>query len=275
LSPALKDDKLTSLNQTAVNQYIEWHHQLRSRLEDLKIECHFSFDQDFCLINLNSGKLVINLVNIKNSFRPLLLIDLQEKYHQTAVKLIHLWEDVWLTRPLQVLARIESLLGLNVRIHGRKTKVSKIAKPIADKFMNQNHLQGAVNSRYKLGLFEKEELVAVATFAALRNMNHTENYKSAELIRFAVKSGYSVTGGLSKLISHFAMLFKPNDLMTYADRDWSFGEAYSRLGFSLTDTITPQHFSLNHHLNRLLIKDNGDANAAVFNTGSLKFIMKF
>ncbi|MFD2287303.1 hypothetical protein ACFSOV_14435 [Pedobacter petrophilus] len=220
-------------------------------------------------------KLVVHLVSIANHHQPQALINLQEEYHIAEIKLIHLWEDVWLTRPLQVLARIGSLLGLNVRIHGRKTKIYKIAKPVADEFINENHLQGAVNSRYKFGLFENEELVAVATFSALRGMNHTENYKSAELIRFAVKSGYTVTGGLSKLISHFSELLKPNDLMTYADRDWSAGEAYATLGFSLTATIAPKQFSLDQNLNRSIIKDNAEANTAVFNTGSLKFILKF
>ncbi len=263
------------MNQPEINKNIEWHHQFRSGLEDLKIECHFSFDQEFCLVSLNKEKLIVNLINLKNAYNPAQLISLQERYRSAGIRLIHLWEDVWLTRPLQVLARIESLAGLNTRIHGRKTKVSKISKPIADEFINRNHLQGAVNSRYKLGLFEKEELVAVATFAALRNMNHTENYKSAELIRFAVKSGYTVTGGLSKLISHFYMLFRPNDLMTYADRDWSLGEVYSTLGFSLTETIAHQQFSLDENLKRSLIKNRLDVCPVVFNTGSLKFILKF
>ncbi|MFW0715181.1 hypothetical protein [Pedobacter sp. N23S346] len=264
------------MNQPAVNQHIEWHQQLRSRLEDLKIECHFSLDQDFCLLSLGNGKFVVNLVSIKNSFPPDDLIELQEKHKSAEIKLVHLWEDVWLSRPLQVVARIESLLGLNIRIHGRKTKVEKITKPIADQFLDQNHLQGAVNSRYKFGLFEREDLVAVATFSALRSMNHTENYKSAELIRFAVKSGYSVTGGLSKLISHFSALQKPNDVMTYADRDWSSGEAYTTLGFSSTATIASQQFSLDQNFNRSLVKDATlAADAVVFNTGSLKFILKF
>lgn len=228
---SISADKLVSLSQPAVNHNIEWHYQLRSRLEDLSIECHFSLDQDFTLLTLGTGKFVVHLVNIANPFFPENLIGLQEKYQSAEIKLIHLWEDVWLSRPLQVISRIESLLGLNTRIHGRKTKVHKITKPVADQFINENHLQGAVNSRHKFGLFEKEELVAVATFSALRNMNHTENYQSAELIRFAVKSGYSVTGGLSKLISYFSAFQKPNDVMTYADRDWSFGEAYVTLGF--------------------------------------------
>ncbi|WP_431295295.1 hypothetical protein [Pedobacter sp. P26] len=173
------------------------------------------------------------------------------------------------------MARIKSLLGKNIRIHGRKTKVFKITKPVADSFLIENHLQGSVNSRYKIGLFEKDELVAVATFSALRKMNHTENYKSAELIRFAVKAGYSITGGLSKLISFFAATYQPNDLMTYADRDWSAGEAYIKLGFRQTAVLEPQIYILDENLNRQLKKDQQVFAQEVYHTGSLKFILQF
>ncbi|MBB6237807.1 hypothetical protein HDC90_002431 [Pedobacter sp. AK013] len=200
---------------------------------------------------------------------------MQEKHYQEGTKLIHLWEDLWQSKPEQVLGRIKSLIGKNIRIHGRKTKVFRITKPVSDSFLTENHLQGSVSSRYKIGLFEKDELLAVATFSALRKMNHTENYKSAELIRFAVKAGYSITGGLSKLISFFAETYKPNDLMTYADRDWSAGEAYIKLGFKQTAVLEPQVYLLDENLNRQLKKDNQLLATEVFNTGSLKFILKF
>lgn len=251
-----------------------WHNQLINALAACEINSEPFFEGPFQLLKL-TDQLIINLVSLNNPCTPQDLIELQEKYATKHIKLIHLWEDLWQLKPAQVLARLTSLLGKNKRIHGRKTKVHKIAKPIADTFLNENHLQGTVSSRYKIGLFEKDELVAVATFSALRKMNHTENYKSAELIRFAVKAGYSITGGLSKLISYFAALHQPNDLMTYADRDWSAGEAYLRLDFLQTVIIAPQYYQLNAALQRQLIKDAETVTAQIFNTGSLKFILKF
>jgi len=265
------------LNHLNLFKNIDWHDQLRSKLEDSGIECHFFLENGFRILSLAKGKMMIHLANINHPYQPADFLHLQQKYDHSEIKLIHLWEDIWCTRSLQVLARIKSLLGLNIRIHGRKTKVDKIAKPVADQFIDENHLQGAVNSRHKLGLFEGEQLVAVATFSALRKMNHTENYKSAELIRFAVKAGYTVTGGLSKLIKQFYLLQKPNDLMTYADRDWSGGEAYLTLGFALTGILEPQQFLLDENLNRKLNKDqevHGN-NLITFNTGSFKFILSF
>lgn len=265
------------MNQFTANKNTDWHDQLKSKLEDSGLKCHFFVEDNFRLIFLNADHMAIHLVNVVNHFQSADLIHVQEKYNLSGIKLIHLWEDVWLSRPAQVLARIKSLLGLNKRIHGRKTTLNKITKPVADQFINENHLQGAVSSRYKLGLFEETQLVAVATFSALRKMNHTENYYSAELIRFAVKAGYTITGGLSKLITHFYAIQKPSDLMTYADRDWSAGEAYGTLGFKLTGLLEPQEFLLDEHLNRKLKKDEKSVSShpLVFNTGSYKFILKF
>ncbi|CAH0148130.1 MULTISPECIES: hypothetical protein [unclassified Pedobacter] len=253
---------------------VNWHHQLSLALDNNKIWCLFFIEHEFRLLQIDP-QLIIHLVSLNNKFTPQHLIGLQEKYQQEGIKLIHLWEDLWQSKSDQVLARIKSLLGKNIRIHGRKTKVFKITKPVADSFLIENHLQGSVSSRYKIGLFEKEALVAVATFSALRKMNHTENYKSAELIRFAVKAGYSITGGLSKLIAFFAETYKPNDLMTYADRDWSAGEAYIKLGFKQTAILEPQTYVLDKNLNRQLKKNNQVLAQEVFNTGSLKFILKF
>jgi len=251
-----------------------WHHQFSLALAHHKIGYFFYLEDGFQLLRINH-QLIIHLVSLNHKFIPRDLIGLQKKYQRIDTKLIHLWKDLWLSKPDQVLARIKSLLGKNIRIHGRKTKVFKITKPVADSFLIENHLQGSVNSRYKIGLFEKDELVAVATFSALRKMNHTENYKSAELIRFAVKAGYSITGGLSKLISFFAATYQPNDLMTYADRDWSAGEAYIKLGFRQTAVLEPQIYILDENLNRQLKKDQQVFAQEVYHTGSLKFILQF
>lgn len=251
----------------------DWHKTLISALVDFNVECHFFCDGHFSILSLKDYQFAIHLVSIQNNLKPNDLVSLQEIYRKKNVNLVHLWEDVWLTRSKQVIFRIKSLIGLNLKIHGRKTLIQKIDKPTADLFLNKNHLQGAVSSRYKLGLFEKDELIAVATFSALRKMNHTENYRSAELIRFAVKAGYSISGGLSKLLKHFIRQYHPQDIMTYADKDWSNGKAYEKLGFVLTDTLSPQWFSLDKFCRRALKKDTGSVDVEVFNTGSIKFIL--
>ncbi|RNL52240.1 hypothetical protein [Pedobacter jejuensis] len=228
------------------------------------------------LISFPKHSFIIHLVNSTNNFLPEDLIQIQNQHSRNNVKLIHLWEDVWLVKSKQVIYRIKSLLGLNIRIHGRKTEVRKLNKPEADKFINEFHLQGAVSSRHKFGLYYNNELFAVATFSALRKMNHTDNYKSIELIRFAIKGGFSISGGLSKLIKHVKIALKPNDIMTYADRDWSAGDSYLKIVFEKVGILDPQFFSIDENLNRQLQKNETPINSTkVFNTGSIKFILKF
>lgn len=252
-----------------------WKNHFLAALAERKVV--FEFNQDyFSIVLLTGHKIAINLVDTVNSFLPEELIEIQNSEIKKGVKLIHLWEDVWLTKRDKVIFRLNSLRGLNQTLHGRKTIIHKIDKPTANKFLNENHLQGAVNSRYKYGLYYLDELVAVATFSALRKMNHSEDYKSIELIRFAVLGGFSITGGLSKLLKHLKTLLHPDDIMTYADCDWSSGDAYIKLGFEQVATLQPQYFVLNEDRSRKLIKQGlENREGVVFNTGSLKFILTF
>ncbi|PWS28897.1 hypothetical protein DHW03_03425 [Pedobacter yonginense] len=257
-----------------INPSKSWPNQLLSSLSEHGIYFIEIPDTEYHLFQAEG--VILNLINLENPHAPQDLITLQAHYANKGIKLIHLWEDVWLSKSTQVIARLKSILGVNRKIHGRQTKIEKLTKPLAESFLNSNHLQGYVSSRYKLGLFFKTELVAVATFSALRKMNHTEHYKSAELIRFAVQAGYSVSGGLSKLISSFRESHQPNDLMTYADRDWSAGEAYLTLGFECKNFLEPQFFILNEDYQRQLDKaDSQNSTLQVFNTGSIKYILKF
>jgi len=264
--------KIKAANSTIKNLWKD--HFLAALTEEKMV---FKFCQNyFSIIFFAEYKVAINLVDMQNSFIPQELIALKASEKNNGVEVINLWEDVWLTKPKQVIFRLKSLLGLNNTIHGRKTTLQKIDKPAADKFLNKNHLQGTVTSRFKFGLFYLDELVAVATFSALRKMNHSDNYKSIELIRFAASGGFSITGGLSKVISHLKILLNPADIMTYADCDWSSGKAYTKLGFEQVANLKPQYFYLDEDLNRKLIKEDLAENEdAVFNTGSLKFILKF
>lgn len=184
--------------------------------------------------------LLINLVPLNNNFTAEELLLLQEDHQKRSVQLVHLWEDVWLAKRTQVLSRIRSFLGLNTSIHGRKTKIEDLSKYQISNFLDQHHLQGFINAKYHYGLMLENELIAAASFSSTRPMkSRGPDYSSAELVRFATKDGFTVVGGLSKLIKHFTKQLKMNDLMTYADRDWSLGKGYNQLGFTLSKTTEP------------------------------------
>ncbi|TKC10038.1 hypothetical protein FA048_07460 [Pedobacter polaris] len=237
---------------------------------------------------------LIHLVPLNNHFTPKDLIQLQVSFQQENKQLIHLWEDVWHSKREQVLSRFYSFFGLNKGFHGRKAGIVELDIQQTSQFLNTYHLQGYVKSKYSFGLVNNSEIIAVASFSATRIMkSKNANYKSAELVRFASKDGVTIVGGLSKLIKHFLKQFELNDLMTYADRDWSLGKGYEKLNFQLsektepldlyvnTDTLiryTPHRIPKNLLLafkaqNILNLPDFLAANGFIklFNTGNLKY----
>ena len=240
--------------------------------------------------------LFIHLIPLAHPFDPAALVALQEDYRQRNIQLVQLWEDVWLAKRAQVLSRLHSFLGMNKSLHGRKTAVITIDQNLARTFLNNYHIQGFVNAAHFYGLVLNHELIAVAGFSRARPMKDKGNhYLSAELVRFASKDGCTVVGGLSKLIKYFLGQTKVHDLMTYADRDWSLGKGYGRIGFSLSGTTPPaylfvhretlvRHFA--HRLPKELLSDFDlqktltfdDYLASkgwlkVFNTGNLRYYL--
>ena len=247
-------------------------------------------DTGFSLFYIIGSRVLVNCLSIVNTFTAEQTLALQRRLHDEGYQVINLWEDVWRTRAAQVLNRITSLCGQNIRIHGRKTNIVLLAKPEADKFLSAFHIQGPALSRYKYGLIYAGELVAVATFSGTRLMRQqAEGYRSAELIRFATKTGYTVTGGLTKLIKHFASQVKSNDIMSYADRDWSTGKGYEVAGFKFQSLIPPAELWVNtstykryfkHRVPLAAVRRDNLEEATpefefvkIFNTGNLKYVL--
>lgn len=167
--------------------------------------------------------------------------------HRVAVggegRCIHIDEDLWVTKPALLLNRIAALAGHSQRIHARETVVARIAKRVAMPFLQEHHLQVALPGKYRYGLYHDGELVAVAVFSGGRRMDgKPADYRSFELLRFCHKQGVHVVGGFSKLLDGFQREFKPGDIMTYADKDWSDGASYHKLGFERVGETEPQLF---------------------------------
>jgi hypothetical protein len=267
-----------------------WVKDLLQVLSDINITAETIPDDRLTLIHLLPCDVIVNCISIHSQLEADEVIAAQKRYVDEGLQLVSLWEDVWWSRQIQVLNRIQSLTGLNTRIHGRKTKIISLNKHEADTFLSAFHIQGPALARYKFGLLHEDELVAVATFSGTRLMRqHAEGYRSAELIRFATKSGFTVTGGLTKLIKHFAGLVRTNDIMSYADRDWSAGKGYEVAGFTFHSLIPPAELWLDTCSNKRYFQhrlptqphDSGTAPGAergsrfvkIFNTGNLKYIL--
>lgn len=198
----------------------------------------------------NGARLAIHCIPLSQTpANPLDFILLSESYAQQNIPLIHLWEDVWLQKTTLVQARILAMLAQRKRIHARQTNIIRLGQQQAADFLNAHHLQGYAGAYYKYGLQKGDELVAVAIFSKSRIMHQgAVPYRSYELVRFASQSGVTVTGALGKLLSHFIAQHHPAHLMTYADRDWSSGRSYEKLGFTANGFTPPQLFYVHPRL---------------------------
>jgi hypothetical protein len=211
---------------------------------------------------------------------PMVHIQINLQKHQLKIELndlkMNCWKDEWEDKPGIILSRINSLLGQNKRVHGRSCDIRLLDKNTTETFLNRHHVMGFASSYYKLGLFKKDELLAIATFSKGRKMNRLpEGKKSFELIRFCNASGITVVGGLSKLLKHFIKLTDAGDIMTYIDKDQSEGKAFIKLGFKLHSESEPIAFKIDKNSQKRTNQNitNHDIEMQVVkNSGNLKLI---
>jgi hypothetical protein len=215
--------KPKSLNATAAHI-----HKLQKVLSPLRL----SFECEANEIKLTKGSL---------SLRVCIITDLC--FPSPIKGTLSLPLDYLVRQPQKVGAIIQSKLGLNTRVFARKCELRKIKKEEAIAFLNTYHLMNSTQSAYNYGLFHNAELLAVSSFSKGRKMHRLQDtQRSYELIRFCCKGGYTITGGLSKLMKHFVFEKKAGDIMTYVDQHWSEGDAFVKAGFKRHGKTEPKVF---------------------------------
>jgi len=150
------------------------------------------------------------------------------------IRLIQINENEWIDKREIVESILKSKLGLSNRIYARKCKLEKISSDQHKKFMNQNHIQGGKGCSAAYGLKHDNELVAVMSF----NKHPKHEW---EITRFANKLNTTVVGGASRLFKRFLNDYNPTQILTYADRRYSDGNLYKKLGFKLDGITKPNY----------------------------------
>ena len=155
------------------------------------------------------------------------------------IRLVHLFENEWAEKRQIVESRVRDMLGVYSQIvYARKCELRETGKDEARLFQDANHLQGAVESSVRLGLYFENELVALMTFGKCR-FDKTHEW---EMLRFCCKLGYHIPGAAGKLLKHFERVYRPKSLVTYADRRWSTGNLYRVLGFRFIRNSPPNYW---------------------------------
>lgn len=161
-------------------------------------------------------------------------LDKYLKCKDLGIRLITIFSDEWILKKENVIGYLKSILNISVvKVGARKTKLEEVSSVDIMDFMDSNHIQGGRKSSINLALKLNEEIVACAAF------NSTE--EGLELTRWCVKSGISITGGFSKILSFVKEKYKKN-IITFSDLRWSNGNTYERNGFKIAHITEPSYW---------------------------------
>lgn len=181
-------------------------------------------------------------------------IDKLNKCLNIGYRLITIFDDEWFNKRKVTESRLLNILGLNKlkSIHARKCLIKVISAQDAMCFCNENHLQGYTGSCIKVGAFYNDELISIMTFSrpSIAKGYHLDNPLLWELSRFCSKIGYRIVGVASKLLTYFKRNYEWDEIFSYADRRWSDGNVYEKMGFKF-DHFTQPNYWYTKGINRI------------------------
>ena len=166
------------------------------------------------------------------------------------IHLFHIFEDEWIYKKEIIKSMLNFRLGKEInRIFARKCRIDIVSAPESRDFLDKNHLQGYCNSTYRYGLYYNNELVSLMTFGKTRHFigNSSHEY---ELLRFCNKLNTATIGGASRLFKYFIKTHNPISVVSYADRRWSTGNLYEKLGFTLYNVSKPNYYYITDGIQR-------------------------
>ena len=177
-------------------------------------------------------------------------------------------EDRWNIQSSMMKARILAHLEIFSPLYARNCEVRRIDKALAKEFLEASHSYGHAACKYCYGMFLKRHtghiaeqiesattsgsksaypapgtLVAVATFSNSRKwVKGNKTIRSYEWTRYASLPNVRLSGGMGRMLKAFIKEVQPDDIMSYADLEWSAGDVYTQLGFTLEGHKAPVLF---------------------------------
>ena len=166
---------------------------------------------------------------------------------EKGIKLIQIFEDEWNFKK----EIVKSILRFNLnkvenKIYARKCEIKEINSKLARNFFNENHLQGYITSKVKIGLFYDDKLIEAILFSKPR---FNKNFEW-EITRFANLNNYIIIGGFPKLLKYFENKYRPKSIISYADLRYFTGKIYLKNGFKFSHYSKPNYYYLKNHYKR-------------------------
>lgn len=174
---------------------------------------------------------------------------IMDEYTLKGFRVITIFENEWDSKKYKILNFLKSVMGCNnVTVFARKCYAKKIDKVLGRSFFKTEHIQGPANlSTEYYGLFEasSNELIEAVSFGHHhREQSIFSNSHTSVLDRLAVKSGYNIPGGASKLLKFAIADLKTlgkTQIVSWSDKRISAGNLYKVLGFTLHQELNPDY----------------------------------
>jgi len=130
---------------------------------------------------------------------------------------------------------IKAKLGLiDKKINARECKVIEPTQKKANKLLEESHIFGGLRGSKYIGLDYKSELVGVVAYQKVKN--------EIVITRFCTKRNTSVRGAISKMLKRIEIEYPDCDIVTYADKRFTNGEVYQKVGFTEEDHSKPSYW---------------------------------
>ena len=218
-------------------------------------------------LEISAGTLEKSVEQSQRTYETIQSISAREGYP------IIIPEDRWHRQRTMMEARLLAHMEVFSQAYARNCEVRRIDKETAQRFLSENHSYGDAACKYRYGLFLKRHtghiaremgfldcarndnggardanigtLIAVATFSNARKwIKNGMEIRSYEWTRYASLPDLRVSGGMGKLLKAFIKEVEPDDIMSYADLEWSEGNVYKTLGFKEELSKDPVSFEI-------------------------------
>lgn len=160
-------------------------------------------------------------------------------FKNSNINLIQVFEIDWINKEHIVKSIIKNKLKLNAsKIYARSCVIKAVLAKDSKIFLEMNHLQGPIHSKVNMGLYYKEELVALLNMSKNR-YSTTEEW---EVIRFTSKTDTTIIGGFERLLKYFIDQHTPKNIVSFVNVNYFTGDSLSKLGFTLAHHTKPNYF---------------------------------
>ena len=153
-------------------------------------------------------------------------------------------QDEWKNNAVLIYDKIKHLVKQSdkIKIHARQCIIEEVDYDDVKDFINAHHIQKTQrNGSINLAAYYNGDMIAVMNFSKPRFNNgnkHIDDVKyygdeCFELLRFCTHSDYVIPGIASKLITYFKNNHFWTAIYSYANKRYSSGNVYTKLGFTL------------------------------------------